>query len=153
LLEAYGAVDQHQKAAVNFVNKWKEQAQLWHKQQVLLLLSGGIAPAPVGEATGGGRDLALQPASATPPPSITPQSPSSPRPAWTAFISVCCKLLGGRAAFYSFERYKGCRSHQNNWLSVRRVEKKMVRCNILEFFWVRADLLQSTLAATPKPID
>lgn len=46
LLEAYVAVGQHQKVAVNVVNKWMKQIQLWCKQQVLLLLSGGIASEP-----------------------------------------------------------------------------------------------------------
>lgn len=46
LLEVYVAVGQHQKVGVNVVNKWMKQIQLWCKQQVLLLLSGGIASEP-----------------------------------------------------------------------------------------------------------
>lgn len=34
------------RVAVNIVNKWMKQTQRWRKQQVLLLLSGGIASEP-----------------------------------------------------------------------------------------------------------
>lgn len=52
--EAHVAIGRHQKAAVNRVNKWMKRTGLWCKQQVLLLLSGGIVSEPEPDPAPGG---------------------------------------------------------------------------------------------------
>lgn len=82
---------------------------------------------PVGKATGGVRDLALQPVPPTACMAWAHHITSPALPSQPAFISV----PQGRGCMCSCRRCKGSHEHRARCLSACRLGKRMMCCNIL----------------------